>query len=827
MKHPPLLIALILCLAGPATAAEATTQSTSQPAGDEWIQLNLPESVEIKVLVDYVAQSLGMNVLYDASTVSKRITIIAPSRIRKDSLRGFLENVLKISGLALAETDQAGWEQIVPNKNLLTLAKIFASDKAALATASATTPLSVVFEPKHVKIETIEKHIKPFMSTPGGYSLSMADRGLIVITDYSVNLRRVAALIDMLDKPGRTSQIRFVPVKHRDAADLATQVTELLDKKDSVLGGDAKSKRALVLTTEPMANQIVMIYVDGAETEALELIKMLDIATEAISKTYRFEHIRPERIDKLAREFIGVQKGRTAYKSVIDTESGMLIVEAPARIHARIEELRKALDIAPDTVTRTYRFEYISPQRVERLARDMEDLATGRAYKSVTDVESGLLIVTGPVGVHERIAELKKQLDVADIQKEFSNIGFYKLMNTTASEVLATIRSMESGDRGLTDLAKRLESGDLDITGEGTVGPNRPSLGPRRELPKPPAFKDDAPTTQPAGEGAQAVPASRSVTTDNAVVTADPNTNTVIIVAPPAMQRLYKQLISVLDKRRPQVMIEVTMITLDTSDNFSLGVEISGGGEITGGGSEPGDRYMVFSSFGLSEVDGATGRLALTPGVGFNGAVISANIADVVIRALAADGHTKVLSSPRMLVNDNASATLSSVSEAPFTSVNASTTVSTTSFAGYAQAGTTLSITPHISEGEHIQLQYSITLNSFTGDGGGDVPPPRQTNTLDSQVTIPDGHAIIVGGLTRKDFAYSATRLPYIGKIPLLGELISSTTRNESQSTLFVFIRPVILRDDKFADLKFISQRDLTRAELPGHYPSSEPLIME
>jgi general secretion pathway protein D len=136
-------------------------------------------------------------------------------------------------------------------------------------------------------------------------------------------------------------------------------------------------------------------------------------------------------------------------------------------------------------------------------------------------------------------------------------------------------------------------------------------------------------------------------------------------------------------------------------------------------------------------------------------AVVCPDVVDAVIRAPASSGWTSVLSVPKILVNDNASATLASVSEAPFTSINASDTVSTTSFAGYASAGTTVTLTPQISEGDHVVLDYAVTLNSFTGDGGGGVPPPRQTNNVSSRVTVPDGHAVIVGGLKRKDTTFS------------------------------------------------------------------------
>ena len=199
---------------------------------------------------------------------------------------------------------------------------------------------------------------------------------------------------------------------------------------------------------------------------------------------------------------------------------------------------------------------------------------------------------------------------------------------------------------------------------------------------------------------------------------------------------------------------------------------------------------------------------------------------NAVIRALATSGRAKVISAPRVLVNDNATATLTSVSEAPFTSINASDTVSTTSFGGYASAGSTLTVTPHISEGDHLQLQYSVTLNSFTGEGGNGVPPPRQTNSLTSEVTIPDGYTVVVGGLRRKDFSDTASKIPFLGDIPYLGRIFSLTDVTDIESTLFVFIRPVILRDDRFEDLKYFSERDLKLAELPANLPESELILM-
>ena len=126
-------------------------------------------------------------------------------------------------------------------------------------------------------------------------------------------------------------------------------------------------------------------------------------------------------------------------------------------------------------------------------------------------------------------------------------------------------------------------------------------------------------------QSASAAPGS--IHTRNAKIASDPHTNTIIVEADPTVQQSYEALIRQLDKRRPQVLVEATVVTLDTSHDFSFGVEISGHG-----GSQPGNQYLVFSSFGLSTVN-PNGQLSLIPGVGFNGALISSQIADVVVRA--------------------------------------------------------------------------------------------------------------------------------------------------------------------------------------------------
>jgi general secretion pathway protein D len=98
---------------------------------------------------------------------------------------------------------------------------------------------------------------------------------------------------------------------------------------------------------------------------------------------------------------------------------------------------------------------------------------------------------------------------------------------------------------------------------------------------------------------------------------------------------------------------------------------------------------------------------------------------------------------------------------------------------------------------------------------------------VSSKVTIPDGDTIVVGGLNQSNDTETVSAIPFLGQVPVLKYLFSSRNQNHSNTTLFIFIRPSILRDDQFRDLKYISAVDRKVAKLPDDLPSSEPMVIQ
>lgn len=706
---------------------------------DPLIELNFDENVELKVLVDYVAKRLGINVLYDEQVGNKLVTIRSPGQVPKSSLLGLLESVLRMKGLVLVDADQPGWKRVVMVGEMGSFAR--ANDQRK----TGATAVTQVFRLGNVDGKQAEQVVLPLLTRPGGNALGIQGQPILIVTDFASNLPRIEQVVTMIDKPRGGVVTRSYTVRHAEITELSRLVQELVTAKHQAQWGGAQvSTTQVFLAPVAHANQIMVVgSIDQAE-EAIGLLADLDVPERLITRAYQFQYTDPGQINALILGLLDPTIKQNQYRYVIDDDLGMLAVATTEPVHAQIQRLADDLDTAP--------VEDQSPVRI------------------------------------------------------------YKLLNTVAADVLATIRALDASQGFDSYLALEDRGNDSgDATGDLNTG------GPSDQ-----AVLSDMPTDRLNRSEAESAAGLILPTSQSDIrVAVDEHTNSIIVMAPPAEQKIYERLIRLLDKRRPQVLVEAIIVTLDTSDGYTFGVEIGGSGSA---GDADGE-FITFSSFGLSTVDAATGSLALTPGLGFNGTLLSSDIADVVLRALRTNGRASVVSAPRILVNDNAIGTLSSVAEEPFAAiVDSSNNTSTTTLGGSSDAGTSIEVTPRISVDDYLQLEYTIELSNFTGERSANLPPPSQRNTISSEVTIPDGYTIVVGGINRTDISSSITAVPFIGEIPIMEHLFRFEDNSHRDQTLFVFIRPVILRDDRFADLKFLSGNDRVQAGLEEEFPGSEPL---
>ena len=106
-----------------------------------------------------------------------------------------------------------------------------------------------------------------------------------------------------------------------------------------------------------------------------------------------------------------------------------------------------------------------------------------------------------------------------------------------------------------------------------------------------------------------------------------------------------------------------------------------------------------------------------------------------------------------------------------------------------------LTITPKISKGGSITLkisQESSSLSQQTGDAGSLITNKR---SIETQVMVDDGQTIILGGLLDDKVTEGATRVPLLGSIPLIGNLLKARNSKKSKTNLLVFIKPTVMRN--------------------------------
>ena len=485
-----------------------------------------------------------------------------------------------------------------------------------------------------------------------------------------------------------------------------------------------------------------------------------------------------------------------------------------------LEMLLKQLDRSEPLDTRSYRPQHFGIDEVGGLLQQLlRPAAPGTAgLEIIRDQLTGSLIIKATAEQHRRIAEVLRTLDDAP------------------PSARRQVRTLVVRHRQADELAKVLGSliatGAVRADATHTALPGQPT--PPAQVPPPGA--PGAPTAGPAVAGAPVTAAPAATTTapttttaatagDSPVLlTADTVTNTLIAIGDPRALDQVEALMKQLDQRQPQVGIEIVLVTISDSQSVSLGVELQHlirSGSVTA---------TVGSLFGLSNpvAGDPVARVPLASATGLGGVVLNPGDFAGVLQALetVADGRQIVRS--KVVVNNNAKATVNGVVQEPLTSATSNGVAgTTTSVAGTTDAGTQITITPQISTADYVSLTYAITQSAFLGKsrelGQSLVPPTKRSDSVSSVATVPDGFIIALGGLSNRGEDHTESRIPFLGGIPLFGNLFKNQTTSSSNSRFYVFIRASVMRHASFADLKRVGAQDAAAAAVDTGEPVPEP----
>jgi len=317
-------------------------------------------------------------------------------------------------------------------------------------------------------------------------------------------------------------------------------------------------------------------------------------------------------------------------------------------------------------------------------------------------------------------------------------------------------------------------------------------------------------------EGAKAAGGRGSST-----IEADEGTNALIITADTDEMAALEAVIARLDIRRAQVLVEAIIVEMEVIDGQDLGLQWlfastngSFGSNINAQDARA--RNIAEAVLPPNDDDGnpvdaslgaLAGALAGTPGLSLGWGQLDDDLnMAVILSALKETKNANILSTPSLLTLDNQEAYITVGQNVPFV------TGSFTNTGGGGDGaqnpfqtierqnvGITLTVTPHINEGDAIVLDIEQEVSSLSGLSVTQSASDIITNErkIQTKVLAVDGRVVVLGGLIKDDVQDAQQKIPLLGDIPYLGRLFRSDGEKVTKSNLMVFIRTTIIRDNQ------------------------------
>src|SRR5436190_3040307 len=282
----------------------------------------------------------------------------------------------------------------------------------------------------------------------------------------------------------------------------------------------------------------------------------------------------------------------------------------------------------------------------------------------------------------------------------------------------------------------------------------------------------------------------------DAVISIDPETRSLIVITDEKTRQYISQVVSNLDRPKPQVLIKVVFMEVTHNDSSDIGLEGGWGKAI--GNSTTG---AVANAFGLSGISSGVGSNApianafgqpiqsfapVPPGAGLY--QIFAQDYQVTLRAIAQSGKAKILSRPSIIARNNQPATITVGQSVPLTTGarydNYGNVLNTIS---YSNIGIILRVTPFITTDGMVEMIVSPETSDLVADrsqwvpissgpGGSVSAPLINSRSADTVVVTPDGQTVIIGGLMQDSKAEAESKIPLLGDLPFLGALFKRKT---------------------------------------------------
>ncbi len=446
-------------------------------------------------------------------------------------------------------------------------------------------------------------------------------------------------------------------------------------------------------------------------------------------------------------------------------------------------------------------------------------------------VKSNILIISDHADNVARLKKLVKEIDVADEE----DVVMLPLKEAWVSNVVALLEKLapEQIGKGATGPQKVqiiANERNNSLVMKGNKRPLTEVLRLVEKLDKPTTTADStqviilkyADATEAANILNALITGRRKTEeseqqSEETIIQADPSLNAVVVRTDPGTMGEIMDIVEKLDIRRPQVLIEAAIVEVSIDESKKIGIEMAGAdaregsiplistslegviGSLIGGLLPEGESDQVNVLSGLASVSSPTLAAAKIDrnAISF-GAVVS---------ALATNSDANLLSTPSILTLDNQEARILVGREVPFRTGSFTTTGDGTSnpfnTVQREDVGVELTVTPHVHNGSEVRLEVAQQITNVIntpvgGNAFADVVTSKRT--IETTILAEDRQTIVLGGLIQDDINMSNNRVPFVGDIPLFGNLFKARGKQQVKTNLLVFLRPTVLRTQDDAE---------------------------
>src|ERR1700722_15013112 len=292
----------------------------------------------------------------------------------------------------------------------------------------------------------------------------------------------------------------------------------------------------------------------------------------------------------------------------------------------------------------------------------------------------------------------------------------------------------------------------------------------------------------------------------NAKLYGVPSQNAIVMRGTPDELLLSQRLIEDLDKPRPEVVVDVSLIEVDRDRTRTIGLELPGSFGIA---LQPPNATSTTTT-GTTATSGTTQNLTLNNLANLNGTEFAVTVGAATANLLLSDSNTKVLQNPTVRATDGQKADLKVGQRIPVATGSYQTGAATAVVSSlvntqfqYLDVGVEIEITPTVHFNGDVTLKTKIVTSEEQSPVsiGGISEPVISQRTSEQTVRLREGETNIMGGFLEKEDLISVSGTPGLGEVPLLKYIFSSQTHEVINDEIMFLITPHVVRAQRFNPL--------------------------